>query len=287
MITASEIGAHLGLDKLRRSWRGTCPVCDYARAFSTRQVAGRPVVYCANGCTQSVLSDALARVFREDWRPAADAKPADPVAREGKIAAALKVWHGATSITGTPAETYLASRGLAHLAASAALRFRADTRHPEDRALHPALVALVSGPDGAPVAVHRTYLTRDGRKANVEPVKASKGPLWGGAIRLDPVAPELVIGEGIESSAAAGLLLGLPAWAAVSAGNLARGLLLPVGVRAVVIAADADKAGQEAAEAAAARWQAEGRHVRIAKPNRPGADFADLLAARAGVAHAA
>jgi len=78
-----------------------------------------------------------------------------------------------------------------------------------------------------------------------------------------------VIGEGIETAASAGLLLGLPAWAAMSAGNLAKGLLLPPEVRAVVVAADPDRPGRAAADAAAIRWQAEGRRVRTATPITP------------------
>ncbi len=144
------------------------------------------------------------------------------------------------------------------------------------------MIALVLGPHGEPLGVHRTYLDNNGRKAAIEPQKASVGPVWGGAIRLDPEAAELVIGEGIETSASAGLLLNLPAWAAISAGNLARGLVLPPDVRAVVIAADNDAPGIAAAEQAAERWKAEGRRVRIVKPDRPGADFADLLAERGG-----
>ena len=103
-------------------------------------------------------------------------------------------------------------------------------------------------------------------------------------MRLDPVAPELVIGEGIETAASAALLLGLPAWAALSAGNLERDLVLPAEARAVVIAADPDPPGERAARAGAARWQAEGRRVRIARPNRPGVDFNDLLRSRVGAA---
>jgi putative DNA primase/helicase len=140
------------------------------------------------------------------------------------------------------------------------------------------LIALVSAPDGTPLAVHRTFITRDGRKATVEPVKASLGPVWGGAIRLndhDPRQP-LAIGEGIESAGAAGVLLGLPAWAALSAGNMAKGLVLPQEARRVVIAADPDEAGRQAARDAWTRWTAEGREVRVAVPNGAG-DFNDLL----------
>jgi hypothetical protein len=146
------------------------------------------------------------------------------------------------------------------------------------------MIALVTDVAGAPLAVHRTYLGRDGRKAPIEPAKASLGPVWGGAIRLDGVAPDVpvAIGEGIETSASAGRLMGFPAWAAVSAGNLAKGLVLPPEVGHVVIAADPDDAGRDAAREAWLRWKAEGREVQIASPDREGSDFNELLLARAG-----
>ena len=47
----------------------------------------------------------------------------------------------------------------------------------------------------------------------------------------------------------------------------------------VIIAADHDAsgAGKEAARAAAQRWLAEGRRVRLAMPSKPGTDFNDVL----------
>ena len=89
-----------------------------------------------------------------------------------------------------------------------------------------------------------------------------------------------MIGEGIETSASAGRLLNLPAWAAISAGNLAQGLVLPAELRRVVIAADADPPGERAAQTAALRWQREGQAVRIARPDKPGCDFNDVLRSR-------
>ena len=81
---------------------------------------------------------------------------------------------------------------------------------------------------------------------------------------------------GILRDAGAGLLLNLPAWSAISAGNMARGMILPPEIRSVVIAADADEPGEEAAKQAAWRWQADGKAVKIARPFRSGADFNDL-----------
>jgi phage/plasmid primase-like uncharacterized protein len=186
----------------------------------------------------------------------------------------------------------LQSRGLAGLAQSAALRFLGDCPHPTCRRL-PAMVAAVHDADGELIAIHRTYLRPDGSgKAEIEPEKASLGRFAGGAIRIYPTATELLVAEGIESAAAAGRLLGLPAWAAISAGNLAKTMMLPSEVRAVVIAADNDlpdlkgrRPGHEAARDAATRWRAEGRQVRIALPDRIGSDFNDLLLERAAVAH--
>ena len=140
------------------------------------------------------------------------------------------------------------------------------------------MIAEVVDVNGKQLGVHRTFLRRDAAgKAEVEPQKATLGRMWGGAIRLHPAAEELVIAEGIETAASAGRLLSLPAWAAISANNLAQGLILPAGVWAVVIAADADEAGERAAQSAAIRWLCEGRRVRIGRPARKGHDFNDIL----------
>ncbi len=287
-MTAADIAARLGLDKRPRSWAGSCPACDYPRAFSLKDSNGRALAYCANGCSQEALAEALRRVTGGSWKAPdrSNDKLSEAAERQSKITSALAIWTGSTTAVGTLADRYLASRALAGLAASPALRFRGDCNHPEG-GRYPALVALVVDVAGNPVAVHRTYLSATGSKAAAAPVKASKGPVWGGAIRLDREAPEIVLGEGIESSASAGRLLGLPAWAALSAGNLAAGVMLPPTVQAVVIAADADAAGDKAAEAAAMRWRKEGRRVRIARPDRPGRDFNDVLRVRGEVNHAA
>jgi hypothetical protein len=135
--------------------------------------------------------------------------------------------------------------------------------------------------NGGPLGVHRTFLQRDGSgKATIEPPRASLGPIRGGAIRLDPAADEMVIGEGLETSASAGLLLGMPAWAGISAGNLGEALKLPASVRSVVIAADPDEPGRKGARAAWHRWHDEGRRVRISTPHAGLGDCNDILVRR-------
>ena len=280
-MEARELADRLGLKRNGQSWRGTCPACDYPRAFAVRaSKTDAPLIFCANGCRhadlRAVLESSGAGILPKTRTP-----PTAATENRRRQGAALRLAEGSLPALGTLADIYLTGRALPGLAASPALRYRHDTPHPEGGKL-PALVALVTNADGRTVAVHRTYLARDGRgKAPILPDRASLGPVWGGAIRLADATADgvVVIGEGIESAASAGRLIGLPAWAAISAGNLARGLALPPAIRRVVIAADPDPPGETAARAAADRWQQAGLLVQIARPTGTG-DFNDLLRVR-------
>src|SRR5262249_39396683 len=128
-------------------------------------------------------------------------------------------------------------------------------------------------------AVHRTYLTLDGRtKAPVSNPKMTLGPIGGGAVRLAPAGPVLGVAEGIETALSAMEATGIPVWAALSAAGIeALGLPDPPLAAEMVIFADHDPRGRRAAETAAARWHAQGRKVRICLPPEPGSDFNDLL----------
>ena len=289
MIAPRDVADRLALKKYPRSWRGNCPSCGYPGSFALKEARSGALLFCSNGCDREVLS----KMVMGATAPAAPRY--DEAADKSKATrtdAALRLWRGSLPLDRRGAEpgvTYLQARGIEHVAGCPALRFRSDTRHPEGGSLA-ALIALVVDVDGAPIAIHRTYLTRDGSaKSKVTPQKAGLGPTWGGAVRLsEPISGSaLVVGEGIETSAAAGRLMALPSWAALSAGNLAGGLHLPPDIRHVIIAADHDmplpngrRPGQDAAAQAASRWRAEGRHVEIRLPDRPGSDFADLLLER-------
>lgn len=280
-----DIASRWKLHRAGREWRGSCPVCGYGSdAFVLTVRDGRVLGWCAS-CQDR---DAIGRLLRGDGVVSPD--PARLAAAERDRAAkaerarerALALWNGADPAGGTPVETYLAERHLGELATSPALRWRRDCPHPVGGRL-PAMLALVTGPDGQPSGVHRTFLKPDGTgKAQVAPTKASLGGIWRGAIRLADAGPALVVGEGIETAAAAGRLARLPAWAAISAGNMARAMVLPPEVREVVIAVDNDAPGRQAAREAGARWRAEGRRVRFLRPRTEGADMADVLAERVG-----
>jgi hypothetical protein len=240
--------------------------------------------WCASCQNREAITQALGSP-RRLAAPASQQKNAKD--EQARIAHAERLWQGRQALLNSVAEIYLETRDIGHLVGCVDLGFNPSCPHPsgtlERPVSLPALIAAVRDVDGRFAGIHRTYLRRDGSaKAEIEPQKASLGPVRCGAVRLVPIehvleAGELVIGEGIETSASAGLLLGLPAWAAVSAGNLATGLLLPTSVRRIIIASDHDPAGQEAARAAWQRWRTEGHAVRIAVPNEPRQDFNDLL----------
>ena len=278
-LAASEIASRLNLHRAGRGWRGSCPCCGYPDALALDVKDGRAVIWCASCADKAGLAAVLRQAcggslpaHRPSRLPRLDR--ADPASR---IARAAALWDGAERIEdGTPAAKYLERRHIAHVARSAALRWRRDVPHPNG-GRHLALLAAVSDADGKFVGLQRIFLDRDGNKAAIEPVKASLGTVAGGAVRLQNTSYEVVVGEGIETAAAAGALLKLPSWASISCGNLARSMILPPEIRAIVIVADHDAPGLRAAEEAALRWRDEGRSVRIIRAARPGADAADVL----------
>lgn len=281
-MTALHIAQALRLRRRGKEYRGDCPACGYAGTFSMTTKDGRTLWHCASCQDRDALTAAVRNITGGDWSPPPAPASTPPVDPATKTRAALAIWGASMPIPGTLAAAYLAARGLAG-EASGALRFHPALHHPNEPGTFPTMVALiVSTETGEPVAIHRTYLRGDGTgKAAVEPAKASKGPSRCGAIMLhrpEPGAP-LVIGEGIETSLSAGRIIGAPAWAAVSAGNLAA-IVPPPAPSEIILAADPDEPGQRAAWAAARRWQAQGRRVRVAVPDTTGEDFNDLWRAR-------
>jgi putative DNA primase/helicase len=282
MTDAATIAAAFGLRQNRKGWSGNCPSCGYAGTFSVSVKDGRTLWWCASCQDREGLLAAIRSATGGAWTPPASAGTSAATDAAGRTSAALAIWHEAMPIKGTLAQVYLAARGLPD-EASMALRYHPALRHPNATGTFAALVALVcSTTTGEPLAVHRTYLQRDGAgKANVEPTKATKGPMAGGAIMLhEPVADApLVIGEGIETSLSAGRMTGAPAWAAIAAGNM-KAIIPPTDPGEIILAADPDPVGQREAWAAADRWRGLGRRVRIATPDDQTTDFNNLLMRR-------
>lgn len=146
---------------------------------------------------------------------------------------------------------YLKSRHVWPLPSGCALRAHVGAEYFEDRECigrYPALVAPVVDIVGALVTTHVTYLERGAKLTGHDPRKLL-GKLtgrFGCAIRLAPATEVLGIAEGIETGLAAMRLHRIPTWSAVSAAVIAK-FEPPAGVERLVIFADRDTSGLEAA----------------------------------------
>jgi hypothetical protein len=195
-------------------------------------------------------------------------------------ARALQIWHEAEPLTRRSPELpvrYLTERrGLSswhpsHLRWYAACPWQAGTAG--------CIVAPVHDLAGNVTAVWRI------RPSMTEPMKDRRrglGAIKGGCSRLfHAEGPCLVVAEGVEDALAARELTTYPAWAALSAANMAA-LVLPSIHTQVLILADVDAAGRTAAHQLARRLREEGREAKVLKPC-VGKDANDVLrAGRAG-----
>jgi hypothetical protein len=133
----------------------------------------------------------------------------------------------------------------------------------------------------------RTYLSADGtRKAPIDAPRRAIGALGGNGVRFGPHAETMAAGEGIETMLSLRLAMSdMPMIAALSAAHLAA-LIPPPQLRRLYIAADCDRAGQNAAAGLAARLNALSIETIQLTPQRKDfnddliADGTDMLAAQ-------
>jgi len=172
--------------------------------------------------------------------------------KEDKTKRARRIWSESCSIEGTPAERYLRARAIPRVLPGA-LRFHPAMTSLEDRERRPALVGAITDEAGVIAGVHVTLLSIHGAaKANVATPRRVIGAMMGAAVRLDDPDDTLIVAEGIETALSAQAALQGPTWALMSAVNLAR-FDLPASLSKLVIAADNDEAGLEAAHTLRAR----------------------------------
>ena len=178
---------------------------------------------------------------------------------------------------------YLAARGVDEVIYPPALRFGAALRDGEG-GIRPCMVAMVTGPDGKPVTMHRTFLRPDGSdKAEMAaPRKLMPGDVPDGScIRLsDYVAGgPLGVAEGIETALAACAIFQMPVWATINTA-LMRRWHPPEGCTEVAIFADNDPAyGGQCAAYALAHRLATGKApitVTVHIPKQVGTDWNDV-----------
>ncbi|WP_176216737.1 DUF7146 domain-containing protein [Andreprevotia lacus] len=262
-------GFHLLADWLRCDFIGAARfVSDYLGGAGVQAVAPDPAEIAKRKAAEAAEQ-------RRQWEKARRANAA--------------LWQAARPICAdSPAGHYLANRGLLLADYPKALRWHAavpywcrDGGKPVQLGVFAAMLAAVQAQDGSAIALHKTYLTDDGKKAAVPSPKkwgSPSAPPDGAAVRLYPAGERLALAEGIETALAVHCANGLPVWAGLSAHGMTR-VALPPQVKEVFVFADLDEggAGQAAAEKLALRLLDEGRIVRVLLPSTAGRDWLDVL----------
>ncbi len=242
------------------------------------------IVRLASGSASLREALAEARRFLAQPVPPAPSRP-DPYDR---AQAARNLWNRCGPVDGSHAEAYLRARGI-HRCRFPALRFHDSLPFRTGAGgwrRYPALVAAVTGDDGALEGVQRTWL--DPRRpvlARVSRPRKALGRIHGLAVRFgEPhTAATLLVGEGIET-----VLSLVTAWpdpvlphavvshavaaAALSAGSLGA-FVPPKHVTRLIIAQDRDGAGERASRRLQLRCTRLGVATAVLLPS--GNDFND------------
>lgn len=155
---------------------------------------------------------------------------------------------------------------------------------------YPAIVCAIRDVDGELVTLHRTYLSTNGSKADVEDARKMMTvpdgfDVNGCSIPMGkPLNGVIGIAEGLETAWAAYKATGLPTWSTVNA-QLMKTFDVPEGVHTVIVWADLDRSqtGEIAAQVLKLRLEADGYNVLVLLPKAQipteakGVDWNDIL----------
>jgi phage/plasmid primase-like uncharacterized protein len=168
------------------------------------------------------------------------------------VALARRIWTASWPIAGTRAEAYLRARKITADLLDAPLRYHPALIYHESfnwpPCKFPALVAAVTNHDGEITGIHRTFLDPDRNdKANLISPRRSLGAILGNGVRFGVIDEFAIIGEGIETVLSLkSVAPHLPMISALSAAHLAA-WRPPPNLRRLVVAADNDEPGRNAA----------------------------------------
>lgn len=257
-----------------------CPVHDDKEpSLSLSMDCDKLLAHCFAGCAFEDIAARL-RDIGFDGNVASNQKYYSDKETSDKTAYAQKIWSESTPAKGTLVEIYLHERGYTGEIPDD-IRFHPSLKHAPSEQNLPAMIAGVTlFPNNNITAIHRTYLKPDGTdKASVTPNKMMLGSVSGGAVMFGArTGNNLIVTEGIETALSLFLSTGFPTWAALSASGMAKIILPSIhDVYNLLIAADHDETGMNAATKLGDREYLSGRNVIIIAPETYGSDFNDLL----------
>lgn len=206
---------------------------------------------------------------------------AESADRRQAVADARAFFADAVDPAGTPGGEYLAARGIT-LPVAPTVRFGDVPSRRLDNGewgrKRPALICGCQDVTGAFMAIQRIFV--DGPKPDKAACKLSLGALKGSALRLGPVAPEIIVPESPEDGMSiAQELPGRSVWVPCGTG-LMPFLQFPPAVRSVVLAGQNDDAGRRAVDASATAYIDRGLSVGKMWPQESFKDWNDQLVGR-------
>lgn len=140
----------------------------------------------------------------------------------------------------------------------------------------PAMLLGIRDPAGDLAAVEITYLASNGTRDQF--LRLSRKTIGaiptGSAVRIDEIAPDMLVGEGFFTTLAASQRFNLPSWALLSTSNM-RFWTPPSGVRSVLVAGDNGPDGRQSAGVLAERLRALGLRAWTEFPDQQHGDWAD------------
>lgn len=239
-----------------------------------------------NGITQSEALLALTSKdsynYNMQYRrrsPAKVAKVAKPSQNPTNLLIA-KLWKEAYNAKGSIVERYLLNRGYSGIIPDR-IKCHPNLLHTPTNQSYPSMLCAVTlWPNyDTVIGLHRTFLDKETLyKANIINNKMMLGKVTGGAVMLALPGKTLILTEGIETALSVYLATNLSSWATLSTSGLESIKLPDLSItQEIIIGADNDKAGNNAANKLALRLLDVGYVVRIAKPNLINSDFNDLL----------
>lgn len=304
-----EILPSLGINRdLLTGKHAACPVCGGKDRFRFDDHEGKGTWFCSQdhntetsngrGCAGNGF--ALLMDFKQcDFAAAArmvegvigrDSEPLDipkaPPEDDAKTRQLMAgMWKAAERVVKRdPVDLYLTDRvGSYDIIGN--IRHLAKGRHSASGQDLPVMLARITDRFGDSCGLHRTFLTLDGRKAEVDPNRMILGKVPdGSAVRLMKAGRVLGIAEGIETALAASAIYHVPVWAALNAGALER-WSPPEGLDEVLVFGDHDAncVGQAAAYALARRLN---QHItaQVIIPPNVDTDWNDVLLERRAAA---
>lgn len=279
----------LGVDpKFLGKRHGECPFCGGTDRYRFDDKNGSGSFICGQ-CGSGDGMEFLKRNFQWSFREAAanvdsvlGTVQAVTVEKErseaDKVAAIKKTLRECRRVEqGDPVWMYL-NRRVGQIEVPPDIRYHPGLWH-KDGGNHPAMVAIIRDQAGHGVTLHRTYLTEQGNKASVSPVKMLMPGkrITGGAVRLSRIEASIGIAEGLETALSASQKFSMPVWSATNA-TLLEMWMPPQGIEHVVIFGDNDSSwtGHAASYNLAKRLTRDGLTVEVLLPANVGEDWCDV-----------